>query len=66
MSEERFEGRFFSCREMGVSHGVMFCHDASPQRQELPAGSRAQKWLKNWFFRNEKVGVLLVKSCDRN
>lgn len=41
---------FFSCRELGVSCGVVFCHNASPQRQEQPAGSQEEKWLKNWFF----------------
>lgn len=40
----------FSFRELGVSHGVMFCHDASPQRQEQPAGSQAEKWLKKRGF----------------
>lgn len=53
MSEECFEGRFFfffSCRELGVSCGVMFCHDASPQRQKQPTGSEAEKWWKNEGF----------------
>lgn len=43
---------------------MMFCHNASPQRQQQPAGNRAEKVAIGYSFGSDKVRLLLIKSCE--
>lgn len=66
MNEKWFEGRSFLAENQEVSHVVMFCHDASPQRQQKPAGSRTEKVAIGYSFRSDKVRMLLIKLREKN
>lgn len=66
MNEKWFEGQSFLAENQEVSHVVMFCHDASPQRQQKPAGNRTEKVAIGYSFRSDKVRMLLIKLREKN